>query len=108
MALQDRRAWVRDIALYLADLTRDPKVAGPGQWALLTQIDHRSDAGSAGAAFAAKTTAELRTALAERDRQLRLMQRELDRLRAEVAAAPAPSASGATKPARIAGRERAA
>jgi hypothetical protein len=71
---------VRDIALYLADLTRAAAVAGPGQWALLTQIGPGPD--TASTTLDAKTIAELRAALEDRDRQLRLMQRETARLRA--------------------------
>ncbi len=80
ITMKDRRPWVRDIALYLADLTRAAAVAGPGQWALLTQIG--TGTGTASATLDAKTIAELRAALEDRDRQLRLMQRETARLRA--------------------------
>jgi len=76
ITMEDRRPWVRDIALYLADLTQTATVAGPGQWALLARGD------TAAAAIDAKTIAELRAGLAGRDRQLRLMKSELARLRA--------------------------
>jgi len=79
ITMEDRRPWVRDIALYLADLTRAAAVAGPGQWALLTQIGAGRD--TAGATLDAKTITELRAALTGRDRQLRLMKREIARLR---------------------------
>ncbi len=36
VTMTDRRPWVRDIALYLADLTGDPAVAGPGVWQMLS------------------------------------------------------------------------
>ena len=51
-------------------------VAGPGQWALLAGRD------TAAATLDAKTIAELHAGLAGRDRQLRLMQLEIARLRA--------------------------
>jgi hypothetical protein len=76
ITMEDRRPWVRDIALYLADLTQTASVAGPGQWALLARGD------TATATIDTKTIAELRAGLANRDRQLRLMKSELARLRA--------------------------
>jgi hypothetical protein len=76
ITMEDRRPWVRDISLYLADLTRSPAVAGPGQWALLTAGN------TATATIDAKTIAELRAGLADGARQLRLMQSEIARLRA--------------------------
>jgi hypothetical protein len=79
ITMQDRRPWTRDIALYLADLTRNPGVAGPGQWALLTQ------GVGAAPALDTKAMAELQAGLKSRDRQIRLMKAEIDRLRA-----PAP------------------
>ena len=99
ITMEDRRPWVSGIALYLADLTRAAAVAGPGQWALLTQIGAGRDPASA--TLDAKTIAELRTALTGRDRQLRLMQSENARLRtvdlAEQTAAghPAPDENAA-------------
>jgi hypothetical protein len=80
ITMEDRRPWVSDIALYLAALTRTTTVAGPGQWALLTQIGAGRD--PVAATLDAKTIAELRAALTGRDRQLRLMQNENARLRA--------------------------
>ena len=80
ITMEDRRPWVRDIALYLADLTRSAAVAGPGQWALLTQNETGRDAVTA--AIDTKTIAELRAGLAGRERQLRLLQSEIIRLRA--------------------------
>ena len=80
ITMEDRRPWASAIALYLADLTRAAAVAGPGQWALLTQIGAGRD--PAGVALDANTIAELRTALAGRERQLRLMKSENTRLRA--------------------------
>jgi len=80
ITMEDRRPWVRDIALYLAGLTRTAAVAGPGQWALLTQTGAGRDPEAA--TLDAKTIAELRAALTGRDRQLRLMQHEIARLRA--------------------------
>lgn len=88
MMLADRRPWVRDIALYLADLARTPAAAGPGKWALLAD-HHSSDA-----AIGAKSVAELEAALAERERQIRLMRREIDCLRAAEALPPAAGATG--------------
>ena len=79
VTMTDRRPWACDIALYLADLTRTSTVAGPGQWALLTG---NAAAPSPGAAFDAKAMAELRAALAGRERQIRLMRREIAQLRA--------------------------
>jgi hypothetical protein len=76
ITMEDRRPWVRDIALYLADLTQTATVAGPGQWALLARGD------TAAATIDTKTIAELRAGLADRDRQIRLMKSELARLRA--------------------------
>jgi hypothetical protein len=105
ITLEDRRPWVRDIALYLADLTRSPRVAGPGLWALLTQLENPPGAGSAAAAMAAKTAAELHAALAARDRELRLMKVEIDRLRSAEPAAPAPARP---TPAHASAREKAA
>lgn len=81
MTLEDRRPWVRDIARYLADLTRSAAVAGPGKWALLAGRE------SAETATAAASIAELQAALAARDRELRLMRLEIAHLRA---AQPAP------------------
>jgi hypothetical protein len=81
VTMADRRPWVRDIALYLADLTRSAAVAGPGQWALLTQSGAVGNTAAA-AAIDTKTIAELRAGLAERDRDLRLMRSENARLRA--------------------------
>lgn len=81
MTLEDRRPWVRDIALYLADLTRNAAVAGPGTWALLAGHE------TAESVIEAKSVAELQAALAERDRELRLMRREIAHLRD---ARPAP------------------
>jgi hypothetical protein len=78
ITMADRRPWVRDIALYLADLARTATVAGPGQWALRTQ---GCAANTAAAAIDAKTIAELRAGLAERDRNLRLLRSEVSRLR---------------------------
>jgi hypothetical protein len=90
ITMADRRPWVRDIALYLADLTRTAAVAGPGQWALLTGHN------TAAATMDTNTIAELRVALEGRDRQLRLMQSENARLRtvglAEQTAAGRPAA----------------
>ncbi|MCZ6523804.1 MAG: glycosyltransferase [Alphaproteobacteria bacterium] len=80
VTMEDRRPWARDIALYLTDLTRTASVTGPGQWALLARNETGRD--SAAAALDAKTIAELRAGLANRDRQLRLMQSEIARLRA--------------------------
>ena len=96
MTLDDRRPWVRDIALYLADLTRNGRVAGPGTWALLAGPE------TADAALEHGRTAELQAALAERDRQLRLMRLEIHRLRAAI---PEPPES---RPAPRAAKEAAA
>ena len=82
MALEDRRPWVRDIALYLADLARTPAAAGPGKWALLAGRD------TADAALEAKAVAELEAALAARDTELRLMRCEIESLRAAGPATP--------------------
>ncbi len=76
ITMEDRRPWVRDIALYLADLTRSAAVAGPGQWALLTGGE------TAASAIDTKTIAELRAGLADSTRHLRLLQSEIARLRA--------------------------
>ena len=86
ITMEDRRPWVRDIALYLADLTRTAAVAGPGQWALLAGRD------TAAATLDAKTIAELRASLAGRDRQLRLLKLEIARLRAAGETAGYPAA----------------
>jgi hypothetical protein len=75
--MQDRRPWVRDIALYLAGLTRAATVAGPGQWALLS----RAGANAAAAALDGKTVAELRASLEGCERDLRLLRRENAQLR---------------------------
>jgi len=80
ITMEDRRPWASDIALYLADLTGAAAVAGPGHWALLTQIGAGRDPEAA--TLDAKTIAELRSALTRRDRQLRLMQSENAVLRA--------------------------
>lgn len=79
ITLPDRRPWVRDIALYLSDLTQSGSVAGPGLWRLLAS--GRSPAET----LAEKSLAECRAELARRDRQIRLMQREVTMLRARVA-----------------------
>ncbi|HUF86330.1 MAG TPA: glycosyltransferase [Thermohalobaculum sp.] len=86
MTFEDRRPWARDIALYLADLTRCAAVAGPGKWALLAGRE------TAQTVLEAKNIAELQAALADRDRELRLMRREIEQLRA---ARPAPGAAPA-------------
>ncbi len=85
ITLEDRRPWASGIALYLADLTRAAAVAGPGKWALLTQIGAGRDPASA--VLDANTIAELRAALTGRERQLRLMQSENARLRATMESA---------------------
>jgi hypothetical protein len=77
ITMQDRRPWVRDIALYLAGLTRAATVAGPGQWALLS----RAGANAAAAALDGKTVAELRASLEGCERDLRLLRRENAQLR---------------------------
>lgn len=75
VTMADRRPWVRDIALYLADLAARPGVAGPGKWALLS--------GSAAATVLdAKTMAEMTAGVEQRDRELRLLRQEVARLRA--------------------------
>ena len=86
IALEDRRPWCRDIALYLADLTRSTAIAGPGKWALLAR------AGSAGEAIDRQAIADLQRALAARERQIRLLTTENTRLRTEpTQLAPSPA-----------------
>ncbi|MDH3668469.1 MAG: glycosyltransferase family 2 protein [Paracoccaceae bacterium] len=77
IALADRRTWSRDIALYLTDLARNPQVAGPGTWALLTREQ------SAAQAVGHQTISDLRNALARAERQTRLLTAENARLRGD-------------------------
>ena len=72
---EDRRPWSRDIALYLADLTRSPEVAGPGTWTLLARGNRPADA------IDGQMVAELHAALARARRQLHLLGAENARLR---------------------------
>jgi glycosyl transferase family 2 len=94
ITMEDRRPWVRDIALYLADLTRAATISGPGQWALLSQCAANRD--SAAAALDAKTISELRAALAQRTRQIHLMRYENTRLRALGSTGNAPPSAPAS------------
>ena len=82
MTLEDRRPWVRDIALYLADLTRCAPAAGPGIWALLAGQE------TAASAMESMSVANLEAAIATRDRELRLMRLELEALRSAGVAPP--------------------
>ena len=97
MTLEDRRPWVRDIALYLSDLARSPGTAGPGKWMLLAGHE------TAAARLEAGSIAELEAALAARERELRLMRLEIERLRSAEAAPtvdlPATDLPGAELPA---------
>ena len=77
VTMPDRRPWVRDITAYLADLTDDPTIAPPGLWALLTSP------GAAAEASGAATIADLTSALARRDAEIRLLRHERDLLRAQ-------------------------
>ncbi len=83
MTLEDRRPWARDIALYLAGLTRTAAAAGPGQWLLHAGRE------TADTAIEAQNAAELQDAVSARDRQIRLMRLEMARL-CEAAPEPAP------------------
>ena len=78
VTMPDRRPWVRDITAYLADLTCDPAIAAPGLWPLLTSGDAPDEA--AGAA----TIGELRSTLARRETDLRLLRRENELLRGQL------------------------
>jgi hypothetical protein len=91
VTMTDRRPWVRDIALYLADLAASPTVAGPGQWAQLAGL-------RAANTIDAASMAAMREAADRRDLELRLLRRELSHLRAIHLAeqAPAPSAIKST------------
>jgi hypothetical protein len=104
MTLSDRRPWVRDIALYLAELARAPGVARPGQWALLAGRK------AAEAAQEGRRRAELEAALARCDRDLRLALREIACLRGALASAGGATqqSDGAGLPHVLAGQHRGA
>lgn len=105
VTMEDRRPWVRDIALYLADLAASPAVAGPGQWAQLAGLQ-------AARAIDTATLAAMREAADRRDRDLRLLRQELAHLRglhlaSAVVTEPAP-APRAVRPAPASSRTHAA
>ena len=73
--MPDRRPWVQDITRYLSDLTQNPNVAGPGQWALLAQSE--SVAGGPNK----PATTEMQALLDRREQEIRLLRSQLARLR---------------------------
>ena len=75
IAMEDRRPWCRDIALYLSDLTRNARVAGAGTWALLTR------GGDVAGTVDRQAIADLQRSLATQERRLRLLAAENARLR---------------------------
>ena len=77
VGMEDRRPWVRDIAGHLANLTASGVVAGPGLWSQLAAIG--ANGRTAGHDVAVK---DLNQALANRDREIRLLRSETARLRA--------------------------
>ena len=74
VTMPDRRPWVRDIALHLADLVADPAVAGPGLWQLLALASRERAVGSA-------TNEELQRTVRQLETDLTLARREIRRLR---------------------------
>ena len=74
----DRRPWCRDIAGHLGTLTRAGSVAGPGTWALLAASGQAPTAETPG-------VADMRRALDRAEADIRLLRRETERLRAELA-----------------------
>lgn len=85
VTVADRRGWVRDIALYLDDLVSHDAVAGPGLWRILTT------AAEARHALDAQALDATRNALARRERQIRLLEHQLVRLRAVAARQEIPA-----------------
>lgn len=76
VGMEDRRPWVRDIAGHLDGLTGAEAAAGPGVW---TQLSSRGP--TADKAVTARAVRDLNTALATRDREIRLLRSEAARLR---------------------------
>lgn len=85
VTMPDRRPWVRDIALYLRDLTQSGAVAGPGVWRLLASRPGAEEV------LAGQSLAECRAALDRRERELALMRRQIAELRAAALAEEAPA-----------------
>ncbi|MEM7743250.1 MAG: glycosyltransferase family A protein [Pseudomonadota bacterium] len=77
VTMVDRRPWVRDIAGHLGRLTTTRRVAGPGVWALLAK-------GRSVEAGASTVITDLKRSLTHCEADIRLLQRENARLRAEI------------------------